>query len=260
MSRLSRLADDLRARHFATRPLILANVWDAASARTVVDAGHRALATSSAAVAASLGLGDHEQMTADVAFDAVRRIASAVAAPVSADLEAGYRLPAAELVDRLLDAGAVGCNLEDSDHHGSRELLAAGRQADYIAAICSAARNVGVDLVVNARVDVYVNETVCAEDRLAQALRRGRAYLAAGATCVYPIGVTDPAEISTLVDQMGGPVNVWLRPDGPPLDALRRLGVARISLASGLQRHALTHAALLATALLEGDDTWMRAP
>ncbi len=97
MSSLQAFAVDLRSRHFATEPLIVANVWDVASARAVADAGHPVLATSSAAV---------------------ERIARAVKMAVSADMEAGYGLPSRELVDRLLEAGAAGCNLEDSDCHG----------------------------------------------------------------------------------------------------------------------------------------------
>lgn len=259
MTRLSELADDLRARHIPRLPLILANVWDAASAAAVVAAGHPVVATSSAAVAASLGAPDREQMTPDMAFDAVKRIAGAVEVPVTADLEAGYGLPAGDLVSRLLGAGAVGCNLEDSDHHGPGPLLDADRQAAYIAAVCEAARGAGVGVVVNARVDVHIRRAVPAADRVAETLRRGRKYLAAGAACVYPIGLTDPADIAVLVEQMGGPVNIWLRPDGPPLADLCRMGVARVSLADALHRRATAHAASMAASLLEGDDAWIRA-
>jgi 2-methylisocitrate lyase-like PEP mutase family enzyme len=253
MSILSALADDLRARHFSDRPLILANVWDAASARAVAGAGHKVLATSSAAVGASLGVGDHEQMTADAAFAAVRRVTNAVEIPVTADLEAGYGLPAGELVERLLDAGAVGCNLEDSDHHGAAPLRDADRQAEYIAAVCEAAKRAGVNVVVNARIDIYLHQAITAEDPVAEALRRGQKYLEAGATCVFPIGVKDQSDISALVSQLGGPVNVFLRPDGPTLADLRGLGVARVSLAALLQHQAMTQVASLATSLLGQD-------
>lgn len=178
--------------------------------------------------------------------------------PVTADLEAGYGLSADELVDRLLDAGAVGCNLEDSDHHGPDLLRAPDEQAGYIAAVCEAARRAGVEVVVNARVDVYIRQAVAVEDRMAETLRRGREYLNAGATCVYPIGVSDERDISSLVEQMGGPVNVWLRGDGPALVDLHCLGVARVSLAAALQHHAMAHAAWLSAALLDGDDDWIR--
>lgn len=244
------LAEELRSRHFGTEPLILANVWDAVSARTVAEAGHPVIATSSAAVAASLGLGDHEEMTAEDAFAAVARIAAAVDVPVTADLEAGYGLPAPELVDRLLDAGAVGCNIEDSDHHGPAILLDAEAQANYITAVCDAGRALGVNVVVNARVDVYIRDAVPESRQLDETLRRGRRYLDAGATCIYPIGLSDEAVIADLVEGMGGPLNVWLRPESPPVEALRRIGVARISLASGLQRHAMASVRAEARSLL----------
>lgn len=239
MSTLAALAHDLRARHFAAETLVLANVWDASSARAVAEAGHPVIATSSAAVAASLGTGDHEQMTADEAFGAVGRIAHAVDLPVTADLEAGYGLAASELVDRLLDAGAVGCNLEDTDHRGQGPLLDLEGRAAYISAVCEAARATGVDLVVNARVDVYIRNAVPKDQQLEETLRRGHRYLDAGATCIYPIGLTDEGQIVRLVEQMGGPLNVWLRPESPPLDRLRSIGVARVSLASGLHRQAM---------------------
>jgi 2-methylisocitrate lyase-like PEP mutase family enzyme len=252
MSTLAALARDLRARHFATETLVLANVWDASSARAVAEAGHPVIATSSAAVAASLGTGDHEQMTADEAFDAVGRIAHAVGLPVTADLEAGYGLTASELVDRLLDAGAVGCNLEDTDHHGQGPLLDVEGQAAYISAVCESARARGVDLVVNARVDVYIRDAVPKDQQLEDTLRRGHRYLEAGATCIYPIGLTDEGEITRLVEEMGGPLNVWLRPESPPLDRLRSIGVARVSLASGLHRQAMASVREGALGLLSG--------
>ena len=186
MSSLQAFAVDLRSRHFATEPLIVANVWDVASARAVADAGHPVLATSSAAVAASLGRGDHEQMSAEEALAAVARIARAVEMPVSADMEAGYGLPPRELVDRLLEAGAAGCNLEDSDYHGPGGLTEAERQADYLAAVSEIARASGVEIVINARVDVYLQSGYPPDGRADEALRRGRLYLASGATCVYP--------------------------------------------------------------------------
>ena len=230
-------AADLRARHFTAEPLILTTVWDAVSARAVADAGHPVLATSSAAIAASLGSGDHEQMSAEEAFAAVARIVRAVEVPVSADMEAGYGLPPREFVDRLLEAGAVGCNLEDSDYHGPGGLADADRQADYIAAVSEAARASGVEIVLNARVDVYLQSDFPPAARADEVLRRGRSYLAAGATCIYPIGLVDQGETIRLAEEMGGPLNVWLRPDSPSLDTLRNIGVARISTASALQRH-----------------------
>jgi 2-methylisocitrate lyase-like PEP mutase family enzyme len=178
--------------------------------------------------------------------------------PVTADLESGYGPPPAELVDRLLGAGGVGCNLEDTDHTGEGVLREAAEQAERIAAVCRAGAAAGVDVVVNARVDVYLRTADPSVDRTAEALRRGRAYLEAGAACVYPIGVADRRDIETLVAGIDGPVNVLLRPGVPPLADLAALGVARVSVGSGLHRVATGRVAELAAALLAGDDAGFR--
>jgi 2-methylisocitrate lyase-like PEP mutase family enzyme len=158
----------------------------------------------------------------------------------------------------LLEAGALGCNLEDSDRHATAALVDADRQADYIAAVCAAGREAGVDVVVNARTDLYLRNAMPLADRMGETLRRGYRDLAAGATCVYPIGATEPTVISTLVEQMGGTRQHLAATRRTPISELDRIGVARISLAAGLQRHTATHVAALATSLLAGDDTRLR--
>lgn len=259
MSSPSRLTD-LRRRHFGDCPLIVLNVWDSASARVVADAGHPVIATSSAAVASSLGRGDHEHMSADEAFGAIERIASAVSVPVTADIESGYELSPVELVHRLIDAGAVGCNLEDSDHHGAgHALVDAERQAQRIHDLCEAASAYGVPVVVNARVDVYLGAPGSSRQRSDETIRRARMYLDAGATCVYPIGLTDRDQIDLLVHELAAPVNIWLRKSAPPLAALRQLGVARISVAAGLQHAAMRAISEISSAILDGDDTRLLA-
>jgi 2-methylisocitrate lyase-like PEP mutase family enzyme len=233
------LARTLRGLHHGSKPLLLPNVWDAASATAVEEAGFPAIATSSLAVAASLGFPDTDVMPAAAAFDAISRISSAVDLPVSADLEAGYRLPAMELVERLVEAGAVGCNLEDTDHHGADLLVPTERQAERLRTIREASERTGVPVVINARIDVFLRDWDEPPSRLPEAIRRGKAYLAAGADCLYPIGLTDPVSIESFVREVQGPVNIWLRPDGPSRETLAALGVARISLAAGLFRRAM---------------------
>jgi 2-methylisocitrate lyase-like PEP mutase family enzyme len=246
-------ADALRALHHGTEPLLLANVWDAAGARIVEAAGFPAVASSSGAVAKAHGYEDDDCMPVDVAFGAVAEIAGAVSVPVTADIEAGYGLGPAELVERLLAAGAVGCNVEDTDHRGESPLVEAEVQADRIAAVKEAGRRAGVDMVVNARVDVFVRQVGAPETQVDEMVRRGRMYLDAGADCVYPIGVVDTEAIRHLVDGIPGPVNAMLRRGAPSIAALRDLGVARISLGSGL--FGLTARALVAAVerLLAGD-------
>jgi 2-methylisocitrate lyase-like PEP mutase family enzyme len=255
MPPLADAAERLRRLHHGGGPLVLPNAWDAASARAVVASGFPVVATTSAGLVNALGFDDHEQAPVDEVFAAVRRIADAVSdgVPVTADLEAGYRLAPAELVERLLAAGGVGLNLEDSDHHGPGPLVDAGQQADRIAAVVAAGRAAGVDVAVNARVDVHIRAVGEEGGRLAEALRRGRAYLAAGATCVYPIGVADEPTIAALVDGVGGPVNVLARPGAPSLARLAELGVARVSFGAGLMRSTQAHLAGLLARIKDGE-------
>jgi 2-methylisocitrate lyase-like PEP mutase family enzyme len=171
-------------------------------------------------------------------FAAAGRIARAVPVPVTVDAEAGYRLSPRELVDRLLEIGAVGCNLEDTDHHTGR-LVEVAAQADWLAAVRSAADNAGVPIVVNARVDVFLPTSGIAEaDRLGEAVRRGRRYREAGADCIYPIGVRRRADLATLVTELPGPIN-GNTGDELDLSMLRELGVARVSYGPRFYRAAM---------------------
>ncbi|HEX2040968.1 MAG TPA: isocitrate lyase/phosphoenolpyruvate mutase family protein [Acidimicrobiales bacterium] len=225
----------LRALHAGPALLVLPNAWDAASARAVEKAGFPAVATSSGAVARTLGWDDGEAMPVEEALAAVARIARAVDVPVTADVEGGYGLSPAELAERLLAAGAVGCNYEDTDHGGDDVLVPAERQAERIAALRAAA---GDNLVINARVDTYVHGI----DDYDETVRRARLYLEAGADCVYPITLAEEAAIGALVRDLQAPVNVYVRPQAPSLARLAELGVRRASFGSGLFR--TTHTAL----------------
>lgn len=228
------LAATLRALHHSDEPLVLANVWDAGTARIVEQAGFPAVATSSAAVAEARGSADHEAMPADTAFAAVAEITRAVAIPVTADMESGYGLAPADFVARLLQAGAVGCNFEDSDHAQPGQLRDADEQAQRIAALRAAG-----DIVVNARVDTFLLQIGSPAEQLAEGIRRARLYLDAGADCVYPIGLADEDVVAEFVQAVAAPVNILARPGAPSLDRLRGLGVRRISVGSGFYRQAM---------------------
>ena len=228
-------AGALRSLHVPGKPLVLPNAWDAGTARLVVEAGFPVVATSSAAVAESLGYSDHQGAPAAEMFAATARIVRAVDVPVTVDAESGYGLPAAEFAARLAETGAVGCNLEDTDHEGGG-LTPVERQAAYLAEVRAAAP----DLVINARVDVFVG----AQDQEAvfeEGVERARAYLAAGADCVYPILLRSAALLRSFVDAVDAPVNAVLLP-GLTVADLASAGVARISLGPGLWR--FTQAAL----------------
>jgi 2-methylisocitrate lyase-like PEP mutase family enzyme len=240
MTDLDAHAQALRALHVPGNPVVLANAWDAITASVVAESGASAIATSSIAVARARGYPDNDTMPPDVAFDAVATVARAVSLPVTADIEAGYRLPADELVRRLLAAGAVGCNIEDSDHHGDGVLMPVAAQAERLASIRAAATKAGVPIVLNARIDLFIRNPKDHAGQLDEAIARGRAYLAAGADSVFPIFLGDEALIAKFVEGVGGNVNITLRPGAPDVAALAKLGVARISLGGGLFNTAVT--------------------
>ncbi|MEU6021684.1 isocitrate lyase/phosphoenolpyruvate mutase family protein [Micromonospora sp. NPDC047134] len=245
-------AATLRALHHPGDPLVLPNVWDAGSARAVVQAGFPAIATASAAVSQSLGYADGEGTPVGEMLAAVARITRAVEVPVTADLERGYRLSPAELVQRLLDAGAVGLNLEDSDPYDGN-LVDPGAQAELLAGVRAAAEAAGVPIVINARTDVFLRGYGEPAGRLDEAIRRARRYLAAGADCVYPIMLADPADLRTFVEAVAAPVNVLAHPAAPAPAELAALGVARISYGPALYAATYAHTAELLTSVAAGD-------
>lgn len=228
------LAQTLRSLHHRDRPLVLANVWDPGTARIVASRGAAAIATSSGAVAEANGHADHEQMPAEVAFQAVAAIVAAVPGlPVTADMEAGYGLAPVEFGERLLATGAVGCNYEDSDHTPPGGRLRDGEeQAQRIAGLRAAAPH----LVINARVDTFLLQAGSVDEQLAEGVRRSRLYLDAGADCVYPIGLADEAVIDAFIQQVPGPVNILYRRGAPSIERLAQLGVRRVSVGGGLYR------------------------
>jgi 2-methylisocitrate lyase-like PEP mutase family enzyme len=240
MASLAAKADSLHRLHEGPRMLVLPNAWDAASARAFEAAGFPAIATTSGGVAAALGYQDHEDAPADEMFAAAARIARAVAVPVTADLEAGYRLPPAVVAQRAIAAGAAGVNLEDSDHHAGGVLVEAEHQAERLTAFKAAAKASGIDLVLNARVDVFIRRVGTPDEQLGEGIRRGRLYREAGADCLYPIGLGDEAMIAAFVQGVGCPVNIMARKGGLPLSLLAALGVRRVTFATAMFRESLT--------------------
>jgi 2-methylisocitrate lyase-like PEP mutase family enzyme len=231
-------AEQFRLLHQAPPLLVLPNAWDVASARVFAALpGCRAIATSSAAVARSLGWEDGEQAPVEEMLQVVERIAAAVDVPVTADLEAGYGDPPRTAVAALA-AGAAGMNLEDS-REGA--LLSPADQVEIIRAVRAAAP----ELVLNARVDVFL----VGDGDLDEAIDRGNAYLAAGAGCVYPIAAPFDL-VGALAAGIDGPVNVLVSPRDPPIAELARLGVARVTFGAGLATVALEEASRLTAAAI----------
>jgi 2-methylisocitrate lyase-like PEP mutase family enzyme len=244
-------AAELRRLHTDPTILVLVNVWDAASARTVAALpGCRAIATASWAIAAARGLGDGELIGRDAMLDAVRIVAGAVELPVTADLEGGYGATPAdvgETVARAIAAGAVGCNLEDSVA-GERTLRDAQDAAERVAAARERADTEGVPIVINARTDVFLRGL----DDPEAAMLRGQAYIRAGADCVFVPGVKDAEVIRGLVERIGAPVSVLAVPGAPPVRELQELGVARVSFGPGPMGVALAALARTASDLMAG--------
>lgn len=231
---LYRKCDRLRALHRPGEPLLLPNAWDVATARAVVTAGFPVVATTSAGVAGALGYADEEGAPVEEMLGAASRIAGGVDVPVTVDAEAGYGMQPAELVAALRDAGAAGCNLEDTDHVAGA-LRDAARHAEWLAAVREAAAADGYPLVINARVDTFFGPFLAGagpetqEALVPEALRRAQAYLEAGADCVYPIALSETGALRRFIPDVAGPVNVVQLPQSPSISELAELGVARVS-------------------------------
>ncbi|MEV0392317.1 isocitrate lyase/PEP mutase family protein [Polymorphospora rubra] len=234
--------------------LVLPNVWDAASAAVVAGAGAVALATTSGGVAWSLGTVDGEGLSRAEMVEAVRRIASAVTVPVTADLEGGYG-PAPEdvaaTVRGIVDAGAVGINLEDS-RSTDRTLLPTPDQARRLEAAREAAAAAGLpDLFVNARTDVYLLGVGDPQGRLDEVLTRADRYAKAGADCLFVPGLLDLKTLAALTAAAPLPVNAMAVPGGPSVAEFAAAGVRRISVGTALAQAAYGLAERAARELLE---------
>ncbi len=227
-------------------PLLLPNAWDVATARAVVAAGFPVVATTSGGVAATIGFEDHEGAPASEMLAAAARITRAVEVPVTVDAEAGYGMEPAELVAALRNAGAAGCNLEDTDYDaGIGNLRDPDRHAQWLGAVREAASEDDYPLVINARVDVCLAGFLAGAgpgtqaELVPDALRRAHAYLEAGVDCVYPIALWEADALRRFTSAVRGPVNVIRLPQTPSLAELAELGVARVSWATLLHREAM---------------------
>jgi 2-methylisocitrate lyase-like PEP mutase family enzyme len=246
-------AEGFRRLHDRTRILVLPNAWDAASARIFEAAGFPAIATTSAGVSYTAGYPDGELIPRDDMITIVRWIARCVSVPVTADIEAGFARDTAQVnatVKAVIEAGAVGINLEDSMRGTERQLYELPIALERIKAARAAAEQTGVPIVINARTDVFLLGIGEKPARFDHAVERLNAYRRAGADCVYPIGYFAPDMIGRLVKAIDGPINVMGAPAGPSVKELERLGVARVSTASGPTRIAMTATKKFAEALL----------
>jgi 2-methylisocitrate lyase-like PEP mutase family enzyme len=235
-------AERLRKLHHGPRILALPNAWDVVSARILEELGYPAIATSSAAVAFSLGYPDGQRISRHEMLDAVSRITRAVGVPVTADLESGYGKTPEEIADfteAMLAAGAAGLNFEDVTGDDESTHVELGLQVRKIRTIRDTSAALGVPVVINARTDIYLMPIGPQATRFERTVERLRAYREAGADCLFVPGLCDRDTIAKLVKTMDAPLNILASEGCPSLDELEKMGVARVSAGSSAMRAAL---------------------
>lgn len=228
-------ASTLLELHQPGNPVVLPTVWDAWSARLAVDAGFAALTIGSHPVADSVGKADNEGMTFDDLVTRVGQITAAVEVPVSADIESGYGEAPTRLIEGLLDAGAVGLNIEDTVHGEGGRLRSSSEHAELVGALRAAADTAGVHVVVNARTDLFLRQDGDASDRVERAVARLTECARAGADVLYPVGRHDPDTLRRLATELPLPINAIALPDQDDPASFGPLGVGRISFGPFLQ-------------------------
>lgn len=217
--------------HNQPHALLIANVWDAASAIVAQKAGYQALGTSSAAIAATLGYEDGQAMSFDELLYIVGRIKSVSDLPLSVDMEAGFGSHAGEIATHLkclAQLGVVGVNLEDSRviNH-VRQLEEATAFASTIKAVRGALDSEAHHLFLNIRTDTYL---LALPEPLQETLSRGQLYKAAGADGLFVPCLTSEKDMKTISDTIGLPLNIMCMPGLPTFDKLKQAGVSRISM------------------------------
>ena len=231
-------AEYLRALHQGPEVLVLPNAWDCSSARIFEEAGFPAIATTSAGVAFAQGYPDGQRIPGREMLEVVRRIAACVQIPVTADLESGYE-NAAETAEKLIASGAVGLNLEDLENGSEKNLVEIEAQARKIAEVRRVGMHRGVPIVINARTDVYLGQIGEPGTRFERACERLRAYIKAGADCVFIPGIDDENLIRRFAEALRFPINILAGAATPPVARLKEIGIRRVSVGSGIARAAM---------------------
>ena len=232
---LKERAEALLALHQPGNPVILPTVWDAWSAKLAVDAGFSALTIGSHPLADSVGKEDREGMTFDDVVTRVKQITTAVDVPVSVDIESGYGETPTRLIEGLLEAGAVGLNIEDTVHKEDGRLRSSSEHAELVGALRAASDATGVHVVINARTDLFLRQDGDESDRVDRAITRLTEAAQAGADVLYPVGRHDPDTLRRLASELPLPINAIALPDQDDPASFAPLGVGRISFGPFLQ-------------------------
>jgi 2-methylisocitrate lyase-like PEP mutase family enzyme len=236
------LADAFRGMHRGPL-LLLPNAWDAMSARQFEAAGFPAIATTSGGVAWALGYADGEKSPWPEIVSAHERITRVVRVPVTADIEAGFGETPADVgksIAAIVRTGVVGFNLEDGTPRPDMPVRPIEDAVARIRAARQAAEAAGVPAVINARTDIYLKNVGDPAGRFDEVVKRAKAYLAAGADCIYPFGFIDLETVGRLAKAIPAPINIVARAGAPPVAELQKLGVARVTIASGATRAVMS--------------------
>ncbi len=235
MTSLDAKAKTLLELHRPGDPVVLPTVWDAWSANLAVAAGFSGLTMGSHPVADSVGRSDGEGMTFEELLARVTQVTGAVDVPVSVDIESGYGQEPARLIEGLLEAGAVGLNIEDTVHLEGKRLRSAEEHADLVRGLRAAADAAGVHVVVNARTDLFLRQDGDEADRVDRAIARLTLAAEAGADVLYPVGRHTDEVQRRLTAELPLPINAIGQPGTPAKEHFAGLGVARISFGPFLQ-------------------------
>ncbi len=225
-------AEALLSLHTNGKLLVLPNIWNPIGARILESKHFPAVATASAAVAASLGYADGEKIKRSTLIDIITRIAQCVDVPVTVDIESGYGATISELEETILqviESGVVGINIEDSLQEGGA-LRSVDEQCERIALVRAISDTKGIPLVINARIDSFLSDTLkTKEEKMEDAVLRAASYSKAGADCLYPIGPGDKETLSILRARISSPINVLASAAAEPLSVIQEIGVNRVS-------------------------------
>jgi 2-methylisocitrate lyase-like PEP mutase family enzyme len=244
IDRQKQKADEFLALHYAPTILILPNAWNVASEMIFELEGFKAIGTTSAGIAATLGYADGQQMSLAENIEVVQRIVNNTSLPVSADIESGYATSVEGVVETaqaVLNVGAVGLNLEDGTGDPSTPLFDKALQQEKIKAIREMSAAVGIHLVINARTDVYLVHDDDTEN-LRYAIDRGNAYKEAGADCIFvpDVGTLEKQAMGILVKEIDAPINIIAGAQTPPIPELQDIGVSRVSVGPRPMRAVLS--------------------
>lgn len=228
--------------HHNGKLLVLPNIWDPLGAALLESLGYAAVATASASIALSNGYQDGENIPFKELLEVLKKIVRSVQIPVTADIESGYAKNNAELkenIKMLLDVGIAGINFEDTNKD-DKTIISIEAQCEKLSVIRNTASEMGVPLFINARTDVYLQANdLPDQEKLAETIRRGKAYKDAGADGFYPIFLKEETAMKSIVKEVGLPVNILILPGIPDFKELQDLGITRVSLGPGFLKIAI---------------------